>query len=296
MAPPPMTPESPPAPATLRDLVGGFLSEQCDVLIPAGDALLAGEDVVHPTRVAIRRLRSTLRVFGDLVDVPRAGHLEDELVWWASLLGAVRDLDVLGTRLRAALEALPPEDVLGAVGPRLQAQLAAERATAMTAVTAALATPRYADLVLLLRQWRQAPPLTGRADRPAGKVGGYLKSADKRVHRRLAAGLAALESGDDQAAELLHRARKAAKRHRYALEVAQPVLGPKAERAIAARKNLQDVLGERQDAAVSAAFLRRLGAQIGVENGHNGFTYGVLYAAERTADDGLAARLRPFLG
>ncbi len=294
-APTPLPPAPVPAPITLRELLGRYLSEQADVLLAAGGSLAAGENVVHPARVAVRRLRSSLRVFGDLVDVPQAGHLEDELVWWAALLGVVRDLDVLEARLVAAVDALPRELVLGGVRSRVQAQIAAERTIAMSAVTDALGTARYARLLGLLQHWRDEPPLTDRADRPAGKIRGYLKTADQRVHRRLSVATKALDGGHPEAAELLHRARKSAKRHRYALEAAEPLLGAKGSRLVAERKRLQDVLGERQDAEVSAAFLRRMGAEVGVEAGHNGFTFGLLFAQERAADVGLRARLKPFL-
>ena len=53
--------------------------------------LRRGHDPIHDTRVAIRRLRSTIRVFGKLVDSSAAGHLDEELKWFAGLLGEVRD-------------------------------------------------------------------------------------------------------------------------------------------------------------------------------------------------------------
>ncbi len=62
---------------------------------------------------------------------------------------------------------------------------------------------------------------------------------------------------------------------------------------MAARKDLQDVLGAHQDRAVSAAFLRDLGARIGVRCGVNGFTYGLLYARVVGAGDTLVADLAP---
>ena len=64
----PAPPDAPPD--TVGDLVGSYLRTQCRVILGAETALRAGEDVVHPTRVAIRRLRSTLRVFGELVEPP----------------------------------------------------------------------------------------------------------------------------------------------------------------------------------------------------------------------------------
>ncbi len=123
----------------------------------------------------------------------------------------------------------------------------------------------------------------------------YLKRADKKVGKRLAAGVSAAKDGDPGAEELFHSARKSGKRHRYAVEAAAPVLGDKADKIISSRKDLQDVLGEHQDSQVSAAFLRDLGARLGVREGHNGFTYGVLYGQEQSSTTRLLKELKPFL-
>ena len=51
----------------------------------------------------------------------------------------------------------------------------------------------------------------------------------------------------------------------------------------------------KQDAIVSAAFLRELGARLGIRSGQNGFSYGVLYAREVSTGDSLLDDLKPFL-
>ena len=94
-------------PDTARDVVGDYVSEQCTVIIDSENQLRAGENVIHTTRVAVRRLRSTIRVFSELFDPSEAGHLEEELVWWAGLPGAVRDLDILAQRQSRLLDELP---------------------------------------------------------------------------------------------------------------------------------------------------------------------------------------------
>ena len=266
------------------------------MIVDAEPALRGGENVVHVTRVAVRRLRSTLRVFGELFDVAQAGHLEDELVWWAGLLGAVRDLDILQEGLTGQIAALPPELVLGPVESTIQTEIATPRKVGMDVVLEAMDSERYRKLVALVHAWRSDPPFTPAADVPAAKVKGYVKKAEKKVTKRLAAAVAAREAGEDGGAdELFHSARKAGKRHRYAVEAAMPLWGAKAEKVVAARKDLQDVLGAHQDRAVSAAFLRDLGARIGVRCGVNGFTYGLLYARVVAAGDTLVADLRPYL-
>ncbi len=285
---------------TLRDLVASYISEQCNVILRAESQLRTSADVIHLTRVAVRRLRSTLRVFGELVDVPQAGLLEEELVWFAGLLGQVRDLDVLENRLRAAIADLAPELVLGPVESQLRAEIGAQRKPARETVRVALEGERYQHLLTMLELWRSAPPLTDGAQAPATKVSTFVKRADNKLRRRLADAVAAEGSaapGADQsgADELLHRARKAGKRHRYAAELAQPVLGAKADKVIAARKELQEVLGDYQDSVVTAAFLRAVASKAGDLPGHNGFTYGLLYAHEMDSRRYLAKRLEPFL-
>ena len=144
---------------TVGELVGGYVAAQRDVLASNDIGLRTGARVVHPTRVAARRLRSTLRVFGDMADAA----------------AAERDREVLSARLTKLIAALPPEHVRGPVEAEINA---------------------------------------------------------------------------DDDVERLHRA----------------------------RKNLQTLLGEHQDAVVAANFLSTISASSDGENGS--FTYGVLVANE----------------
>jgi CHAD domain-containing protein len=281
-------------PDTARDVVGAYVSEQCTVIIDSENQLRAGENVIHTTRVAVRRLRSTIRVFSDLFDPSEAGHLEEELVWWAGLLGNVRDMDILAQRQAALLDELPAELILGPVASTIQAELAVQRKQAMDAMLGALDSERYRKLVGLVHHWRSDPPFTAAADASADSIDSAIKKARKRVGKRLDAAAAARRAGEPSD-ELFHRARKASKRHRYAVEAAAPVWGSKADKIISQRKDLQDVLGNHQDSIVSAAFLRELGGRLGIRSGQNGFSYGVLYARELRAGDSLLDDLKPFL-
>jgi CHAD domain-containing protein len=281
-------------PATARDVISGYLSEQCTVIIDSENQLRAGENVIHPTRVAVRRLRSTLRVFSELFDPSEAAHLEEELVWWAGLLGDVRDLDILAQRQAALLDELPPELILGPVASTIQAELAVRRKQAMDAMLDALNSERYRKLVGIAHHWRSDPPFTAAADASSDSIDSAIKKAGKKLSTRLGKAVAARSAGEPSD-ELFHRARKSAKRHRYAAEAAVPVWGSKADKIISQRKDLQDVLGNHQDSIVSAAFLRELGGRLGIRSGQNGFSYGVLYAREIHARDSLLDDLKPFL-
>jgi CHAD domain-containing protein len=281
-------------PDTARDVVGAYVSEQCTVIIDSENQLRAGENVIHTTRVAVRRLRSTIRVFSELFDPSEARHLEEELVWWAGLLGNVRDMDILAQRQAALLDELPAELILGPVASTIQAELAVQRKQALDAMLEALDSDRYRKLVGLVHHWRSDPPFTAAADASADSIDSAIKKARKRVDRRLDAAVAARRAGEPSD-ELFHRARKASKRHRYAVEAAVPVWGSKADKIISQRKDLQDVLGNHQDSIVSAAFLRELGGRLGIRSGQNGFSYGILYARELHAGDSLLDDLKPFL-
>jgi len=281
-------------PDTARDVVGDYVSEQCTVIIDSENQLRAGENVIHTTRVAVRRLRSTIRVFPGLFDPSEARHLEQELVWWAGLLGNVRDMDILAQRQAALLDELPSELTLGPVASTIQAELAVRRKQAMDAMLEALDSERYRKLIGLVHHWRSDPPFTAAADASADSIDSAIKKARKRVSKRLGAAVAARRAGEPSD-ELFHRARKATKRHRYAVEAAVPVWGSKADKIISQRKDLQDVLGNHQDSIVSAAFLRELGGRLGIRSGQNGFSYGILYAREIEAGDSLLDDLKPFL-
>ena len=273
----------------MQSAVADYVSQQCRVIVRSGPALLAHDDVVHPTRVAVRRLRSTLRSFAEVFDESESAALESELAWWAARLGAVRDLDVLQTRLSAALEALAPELVMGPVESHLQAEIAGRRKVSYDALLEALASEQYAHLVDTVRRWDTAAPFTEPTDRPVAALKAIVKKTGKAQRKRLAAAKPiedaeptnSAESGEDpESGDLLHRARKAAKRHRYALELAASVLGKKTAKQIEAARSIQDALGAHQDSLVSAALLREVGAAVGSTPGHNGFTYGLLYTQE----------------
>ena len=278
------TPQRPPidADSTLADLVSQYVGTQAEAIVAGDLGLRLGHDVVHPTRVAIRRLRSTLRTFSALFDPDAAQALEGELVWFAGLLGGVRDADVLRERLDRLVAELPGELVLGPVAATIDNQLAAERAEHWRELTAQLQSPRLFALLDEVERWRLAPPFTAEAEAPADKVAKRLGKSRRQLRRRLDR---AGDATHDQE-ELVHAARKAGKRYRYAAELAEPELGHHAKAKVAEAEALQDLLGEHQDSVVSAAALRRFGAVAGSTPGENGFTFGILLEAElrRAAD------------
>ncbi len=156
-------------------------------------------------------------------------------------------------------------------------------------MVAALDSDRYLDLLAALDHLLTAPPLTPLAGKPARRrLPAVLDRAYRPVRDHLATA-ADLPPGD-QHNVALHDARKAAKRLRYAAEAAAPVLGKPARRLVARVKQLQELLGNHQDAAVSLDVLRELGAQANLDGG-NGFTFGLLY--QQAAAPAPDTELRP---
>jgi CHAD domain-containing protein len=261
------------SPGTVNGLVQNYLQQQYEALIRGDLGLRRGLDVVHPTRVATRRFRSVLRVF-DLFEPERAAALDAELAWYAGLLGAVRDRQVLRARLNDEVHALPAELVLGPVSARIDNELLAEELHAREALAQAMASRRYLGLLRDVRDWVLNSPWTEPA-RPAKDVARYMQASYAKLQRQLKR---ASKTNNEEA---LHRARKAGKRARYTSELAEPKLGKRARRMVKQATALQDELGDHQDSVGAAAALRRLATVAGTTPGENGFTYGVLWAEER---------------
>jgi CHAD domain-containing protein len=257
-------------PGTLGELIFAYVAAQCDVLASNDVALRTGALVVHKTRVAVRRLRSTLRIFGDVFEAGPAEELDGELRWYADLLGQVRDRDVLSNRLSKKIADLPQEHVRGPAAAEIKKTLAAEREKAAQRLHEGMDSERYQHLVLLLRGWRTAPPLSEAGAEQDDAVVGYAEKAKGKADKRLR------KAKDD--IEQLHRARKATKRARYAAELAQPADGQMKDLARDAEE-LQTLLGEHQDAIVAANFLAGISSSNGA-TARSGFTYGVLMANE----------------
>lgn len=270
---------------TIADVLGSYIGVQCKVVLSINSELETAlesahpeidDEQVHDARVACRRLRSMTRVFGDVFSMPEAGRFSDDARWYALALGAIRDLDVLHDRLASALGELDDDLVLHDPRAELDKQIAYRRDIALAGLRDAMHNEQYADLTEQLRRWKSRPPWTPAAQRPAAKLKKYVKNADQRLTRRLQRAVAAVAADDPEADEMIHSARKAGKRHRYAVEAAGPALGAAADKIVAERKELQDLLGDYQDSRLASGFLRDLG---GIP-GRNGFTFGLLYAAE----------------
>ena len=238
---PPLTPDSPMialAYRCLRREYRSLIERQPERGTPS-----TPEDV-HQSRIATRRLRVALRLFGGLLPARAVARLGKELRWLTRSLGAVRDLDVHTEALHEHLTSAGAAAAQELGGYELA--LRRERLAARDALKDLFASDRYAELMsdlaalledapspAALRRWRSFTVRAGAAR--------YLKRTRKRVvklGRRL---------GHHATSEDLHRLRIRVKRLRYALEFfIEPY--PELTAAAKAAKAVQDVLGAHQDA------------------------------------------------
>ena len=205
-------------------------------------------EALHQARIALRRLRSALSLFRATVRGKDYQGLRDELGWLSGQLGDARNLDVL-----LAGEAGPAGDD-GARGRLVRA-----RSRAYHRVEAALASERVRALMLRLALWIEAGAwrFRERASRDlAGLAAHQLERWWRRV-RRHGARLGKVGAEDR------HRLRLDVKKLRYAAEFLAGLAAGKAQRArrdrfIAALKELQERLGDLNDATAAEAMTAKL--------------------------------------
>ncbi|MDX2219104.1 MAG: CYTH and CHAD domain-containing protein [Burkholderiales bacterium] len=244
------------------------------------EGALASDDpeFIHQLRVALRRLRSLLRLFK--VEAPQA-----DLKWLAAMLGAARDWDVFVTEvwppLSTALTNLNAAEGAGAdeLGAVMERAASARRAARYEA-RAALRAPRTALLILALADLALSGEPT--AVKPTGQVTplpapdglpplspppesllAFATRHIRRRHKRLlrdADGLAGMN------AAARHQVRIDAKKLRYAVDgFAGLYRRERLDRWLTTLAAIQAALGEANDAATALGLLDRLAPSPGLQ-------------------------------
>lgn len=267
------------APRTAGDHVLAYVRAQRDAIVELDPAVRRDVyDSVHRMRVATRRLRSTFRSYGKVLDRTVTDPIGDELKWLAGELGIDRDQEVLTEHLTAALDGLPPALLMGPVRDRLRTWSGARGAGSRQRLLAVLDGKRYLDLLTTLDTLVAGPPLLEAASKKPEKVIAKAVRKDFKKVAGLIGQALDLPSGTDRDLAM-HDARKKAKRTRYAAEAAAPALGKPAADLVKSMKSLQTLLGDHQDCVMAREALRDLATEAH-EAGENAFTYGVLYGRE----------------
>jgi CHAD domain-containing protein len=269
----------PEPPATAGDHVLAYVRVQRDAILELDPAVRRDVfDSVHTMRVATRRLRSTFRSFGKILDRGVTDPIADDLKWLAGELGIDRDREVLTEHLTTALSGLPGSLVSGPVQGRLRTWSEARRGGSRKRLISVLDGDRYLRLLNALDALIADPPLLEAAAEDPSKV--IAKSVRKDFGKvaDLVDQALDLPPGHDRDVAI-HEARKKAKRTRYAAEAAAPALGKPAEVLVKSMKSLQTLLGDHQDSVMARGTLLELSA-LAHAAGESTFTYGVLYGRE----------------
>ncbi len=216
----------------------------------------ANIEALHDMRVATRRMRVALRMFGDYFEKDIYKRLQGGLKAAGKALGEPRDLDVFMEKTQQYLATLPVERAaeLDIVQERWKTQ----RDTAQEELIAYLVSDVYRSFVDETAEFVSIPGL-GSADLELARF--------HPVHARHAApgliymayqGVRAFETEVPCASlETLHQLRLVAKQFRYTIEFFKEILGDNAGDVIGTVVKLQDHLGALNDAVIAQGLLRK---------------------------------------
>ncbi|MCS7042549.1 MAG: CHAD domain-containing protein [Bryobacteraceae bacterium] len=213
----------------------GKLEEQIDLALNN-----CGEDEVHDFRVAVRRLSQALRVFGNLFPGKEAKRMRKALKPALDAAAHVRDLDV-DSELLVRLGLRGDHPLLG--------RMKEDRERGALAFLGQLYLLRSQDVP---RAWLARLELLRDVAEDAGGFARRTLPAMAADFFR-AGRKAALHPA---AAPQLHAFRLEAKRFRYTLELFTRFYGPALEKRLAQVREIQGILGRRQDCAATEALLK----------------------------------------
>jgi inorganic triphosphatase YgiF len=254
-----------PQDATLEDLLVTVV-EACLAQIAGNEeAALLGIDPegVHQLRVGVRRLRSALSFFREVLPERQRVALRASLAALARGLAPARDLDVFADHWLAPSLAARPDDAALA---RLAADVLGARTAEAERVRGRLESPDFARVVLEVRRW-----VARRAWREQSlSAGSAMLFLPARVavarrlehrHKKLRRALRRLPGATP--AER-HAVRIEAKKLRYAAEFSASAFpGKRMLRYVRRLEALQDALGIANDAAVAERLLTERIAELG---------------------------------
>ena len=225
---------------------------------------VAGDDseYLHQLRVAIRRLRTAIRLFSDHLDAAKIAAIVEELRWLGGQLGTTRDLDVfLEETLPQVIAAWPSHSGLAQIRDRI----AVQRAAANAASRAAIRSTRYQRMLLdigasLVAMSYQASDARDAVE--AIKLSDFARAALKHHRKQL---IRRAQHLLELSPEERHRVRIIGKRLRYAAEFFSSLFPAKRSKPyIQELANLQGILGVLNDAATTRTIL----SQVLDENGN----------------------------
>lgn len=225
---------------------------------------------VHAMRVASRRLRAALEVFGPWLDKRAVGPAGRSLRRVTRALGRVRELDVLRLRLaKLSADAGPARKLAIEI---VDSRIARRRVRARARMIKTFGSIDLDQLDTRLREIAGAPPAWAVAGREGSGLDAGIpwhnpvdegdpdepmetlierlapRAADA-AHRIVETSIPG-DTGSREASRALHDVRIQAKKLRYQLEIIAPHRGDEAARLVRTLKGLQEHLGDFHDDSV----------------------------------------------
>ncbi len=226
--------------------------------------VLDGRDVegVHQMRVALRRLRSALGLFRQMIPPEDMAWLREETRWLAGSLGPARDWDVFCDTVLAPVATFAPDD---AGLTMLTRRADGERRNGYRTAHAAIAEPRYTRFALRFAEWIEDAGWRQPADGHGVAEGAHwleqpvVDFADTVLRQRHRKVLKGGRRFAELAPEARHDLRIQLKKLRYAADFFRCLYkGKRVKDYMAALSRLQDDLGVLNDVAVARGLLARL--------------------------------------
>lgn len=217
-----------------------------------------GEDIeaLHDMRVATRRLRAAFEVFQDGFEPGALKPYLKGLRATGRALGKVRDLDVFMEKAQHYLETIHADRHVGL--DMLLAKWQEQRDAARTEMLAWLDSKDYLDFKRKFNLFLNTPGAGARSALLSTPVPTKVRElAPVLIYTRLAAVRAYAPYLDDAPVELLHALRIEFKKFRYTVEYFQEALGKRAKDVIDLLKQMQDHLGDLNDAQVASQILNQ---------------------------------------
>jgi triphosphatase len=211
-----------------------------------GTRLGQDPEELHDMRVAIRRIRSALRLLGPYLDMPLLGECQEQLREAARILGEVRDMDVALARARDYLAGLPAEEQHD-LDPLLE-MWQTRRRERFQYMNDYLRSIAYVGLVQALRSMVTT---LGTAGDQAGEAPAISQVAPQHIYLGWQFVRAYNRVVSQAPLEIWHALRIDCKRLRYAMEDFKEILPARVKTVIPQITAMQDHLGELRDAQLA---------------------------------------------
>jgi triphosphatase len=210
-------------------------------------------EYLHQMRVGLRRLRSALLAFRELVPKKAAKPIATRLRSLMPALGAARDWDVF---CEALVRIGMHEPRRAPTMAQLLARARGKRAAARRRARETTASPKLQAFLLRALRWVNAGPWKGRSEKAEPSLGAFAAASLERLHRKSLKQAQGIDWSDPERRHLL---RIRMKRLRYACDFfAASFAGSAARPYIKRLEALQDILGDLNDIAVARSLLGEL--------------------------------------